>query len=145
MYGEFFHNIDAKGRLSVPSKFRDSLGSTVVIAQGPERCLRLYSAEEWEKFVESVGEQLDTSKVDGRMLFRQLTSQSSMCDIDAQGRIIVSPKLREYAGITKEVAVIGNGSKAEIWDRKKYDELFGAAVFDDDTFSEKIAEFNVQL
>ncbi len=145
MYGEFFHNIDAKGRLSVPSKFRDSLGSTVVIAQGPERCLRMYSVDEWEKFVESIGEQLDTSKPEGRMIYRQLTSQASMCDIDAQGRIIVTPKHREYAGITKEVAVIGNGSKAEIWDRKKYDEMFGAAVFDDETFSNKIAEFGVQL
>ena len=104
MFGEFFHNVDAKGRLSVPSKFRDALGTTVVIAQGPERCLRLYSLEKWEAFVAGLEEQIDTSTVDGRQMFRKLTAKSSVCDIDSQGRIIVTPSLRDYAGITKEVA-----------------------------------------
>ena len=102
MFGEFFHNVDAKGRLSVPSKFRDALGTTVVIAEGPERCLRLYSLEKWETFVAGLEEQIDTSTVDGRQMFRRLTSKSSVCDIDSQGRIIITPALRKYAEITKE-------------------------------------------
>ena len=145
MFGEFFHNIDAKGRLSVPSKFRDSLGSTVVISQGPERCLRLQSLENWEAFVDQLSTDLDTSTTDGRNLFRTITSKASVCEIDSQGRIIVTPALRAYAGITKEVAVIGNGNKAEIWNREKYDELFGDSNFDDEQFSSMLAEYKVQM
>ena len=90
MFGEFFHNIDAKGRLSVPSKFRDSLGSTVVISQGPERCLRLQSLENWEAFVNQLSTDLDTSTTDGRNLFRTITSKASVCEIDSQGRLNLS-------------------------------------------------------
>ena len=145
MFGEFFHNIDAKGRLSVPSKFRDSLGSTVVISQGPERCLRLQSLENWEAFVNQLSTDLDTSTTDGRNLFRTITSKASVCEIDSQGRIIVTPGLRAYAGITKEVAVIGNGNKAEIWNREKYDEIFGDSNFDDEQFNSMLAEYKVQM
>ena len=66
MFGEFFHNVDAKGRLSIPSKFRDSLGSTIVIATDPDKCLRIYSVEEWDKFMNNLREQVDTSSVEGR-------------------------------------------------------------------------------
>lgn len=145
MFGEFFHNVDAKGRLSVPSKFRDALGTTVVIAQGPERCLRLYSLEKWEAFVAGLEEQIDTSTVDGRQMFRKLTAKSSVCDIDSQGRIIVTPSLRDYAGITKEVAVIGNGGKAEVWDRARYEAELGDDAYSDEELANKIAEYKVQL
>lgn len=145
MFGEFNHNVDAKGRLSIPSKFRDSLGSTVVISRGPERCLRLYSLEEWEKFVENMEQQLDTSDVRGRYVFRELTSKSSVCDVDSQGRIIITSSLRDFAGISKEVVVIGNGKKAEIWDKAKYDAVYGDDVFDDEEFSKMLAEFKVQI
>ncbi len=145
MFGEFYHNVDAKGRLSIPSKFRDSLGSTVVISRGPERCLRLYSLEEWEKFVENMDQQLDTSDVRGRYVFRELTSKSSVCDVDSQGRIIITSSLRDFAGISKEVVVIGNGKKAEIWDKAKYEAVYGDDVFDDEEFSKMLAEFKVQI
>jgi MraZ protein len=145
MFGEFYHNVDAKGRLSIPSKFRDSLGSTVVISRGPERCLRLFSLEEWEKFVESIEEQLDTSDVRGRYVLRELTGKSSVCDLDSQGRIVITSSLRDFAGITKEVVVIGNGKKAEIWDKAKYEAVYGDDVFDDEQFSAMLAEFKVQI
>ena len=142
MFGEFFHNVDAKGRLSVPAKFRDILGSTVVIAQAPERCLRLYSLEGWEQFIEELSQKIKTSTPEGRKLYRRITAKSSVCDIDSQGRIIVTPNLREYAGITKEVVVIGNGNKAEIWNREKYDEEFDV---DDVSFEEMVAEYDVNI
>ena len=109
MFGEFYHNVDAKGRLSVPAKFRDRLGSTVVVAAGPDNCLRIYSVEDWDKFMEGLNEQVDTSSADGRNLFRFFAANASTCDLDSQGRVIISPKLRDYAGITKEVVVIGSG------------------------------------
>ena len=145
MFGEFFHNLDAKGRLSIPAKFRDSLGSTVVIAQGPERCIRLYSQEEWDEFVNGLYTQIDTSQRKGRELFRRITAKAAVCDLDAQGRIIIGPAFRAYANITKEVAVVGSGNKAEIWNRERYDEIFGDDDFDDEAFEADLAEFGVHL
>lgn len=144
MFGEFFHNLDAKGRLSIPAKFRDSLGSTVVIAQGPERCIRLYSQEDWDEFIEGLSSQIDTSTKKGRELFRRITAKAAVCDLDAQGRIIIGPSFRAYANITKEVAVVGNGKKAEIWDKARYDEIYGDDAYDDDAFEADLAECGVQ-
>ncbi len=144
MFGEFFHNVDAKGRLSVPAKFRDALGSTVVIGIDPDGCLRLYSAENYDKFVEKLQEEIDTSTPKGRKIFMYFTAKASTCDLDSQGRIIIPPSLRDHAGITKEVVVVGNGSKAMVWDRKKYEEVF--ADMDDDAFvSDLIEQYNLKI
>ena len=145
MFGEFFHNVDAKGRLSVPAKFRDSLGSTVVVAKGPDKCLRIYSVEEWDLFIDSLSEQVNTSTEKGRNLYRFFTASASMCDLDSQGRIIITPNLKTYADITKEVVVIGNGKKAEVWDKKRYEETFADLTGNDNAINDLIAEYGLQL
>ena len=145
MFGEFFHNVDAKGRLSIPSKFRDSLGSTIVIATDPDKCLRIYSVEEWDKFMNNLREQVDTSSVEGRNLMRFFAANASMCDLDSQGRIIVSQNLRKYAGITKEVVVIGNGERAEVWDKQKYEATFAGITEDGDAITDLIAKYGLQV
>ncbi len=145
MFGEFFHNVDTKGRLSIPAKFRDSLGSTIVIATDPDKCLRIYSVEEWDKFMNNLREQVDTSSVEGRNLMRFFAANASMCDLDSQGRIIVSQNLRKYAGITKEVVVIGNGERAEVWDKQKYEATFADITEDGDAITDLIAKYGLQV
>ncbi|MBR1772999.1 MAG: division/cell wall cluster transcriptional repressor MraZ [Eubacterium sp.] len=145
MFGEFYHNVDAKGRLSVPAKFRDRLGSTVVVATGPDNCLRIYSVEDWDKFMEGLNEQVDTSSADGRNLFRFFAANASTCDLDSQGRVIISPKLRGYAGITKEVVVIGSGDKAEVWDKKRYEATFASVTENDEAINDLIAQYGLQI
>ena len=145
MFGEFYHNVDAKGRLSVPAKFRDSLGSTVVISIDPDKCLRIYSVDEWDSFIANLKEQIDTSSVEGRTLYRFFAAKASMCDLDSQGRIIVPTYLRDYAGITKEVVVIGNGERAEVWDRKRYEDTFSGIAKDDVSISDLIAQYGLQI
>jgi MraZ protein len=144
MFGEFFHNVDAKGRLSIPAKFRDSLGSTIVIGVNPDGCLNVYSLEEWELFIDSVKEQADRSTKEGRMVLRYFTSQAATCDFDSQGRIIIPNNLREHAGISKEVVVIGNGERAEVWDKNRYEEAF-AGIDDDSVVSDLITKFGINM
>lgn len=144
MFGEYFHNVDAKGRLSVPAKFRDTLGSTVVIAIDPDGCLRIYSSEKWDEFVARINEQIDTSTPKGRKLFRYFTSKASTCELDSQGRIIIPPSLRQHAGITKEVVVVGSGEKAEVWDKARYEEMF-ADMEEDSVVSDLIEEYGLNF
>ena len=144
MFGEYFHNVDAKGRLSVPAKFRDTLGSTVVISVDPDGCLRIYSSEKWDEVITRMAEQIPTSTPQGRKLFRYFTSKASTCELDSQGRIIIPPSLRQHAGITKEVVVVGSGDKAEVWDKTRYENMF-AEMEEDNVVSDLIAEYGLKI
>ncbi|SEQ46457.1 MraZ protein [Lachnospiraceae bacterium NE2001] len=144
MFGEYFHNVDAKGRLSVPAKFRDILGSVVVISIDPDGCLRIYSSEKWDEVITRMAETIPTSTPKGRKLFRYFTSKASTCELDSQGRIIIPPSLRQHAGITKEVVVVGSGEKAEVWDKKRYEEMF-ADMEEDSVVSDLIEEYGLNF
>ncbi len=153
LYGENYHNVDAKGRLSIPAKFRDELGYDLILAYGPEEFLMLYSREEWDKLVESIAEKVDTSTAEGRKFMKRFTAKVAACDVDSQGRIIIPQQMRDYAHITREVVVSGNMLRAEIWDKARYVELFGGNeegnMIDNEEMSESladgIAKFNIQL
>ena len=121
MKGRFYHNIDAKGRLIIPAKLRDSIGTEFVITVGIDKCLSIYSEDAWEEFTENLDESLKNSKEKARKIKRHFRANAIDCEMDSQGRAVISPELRAYAGIKKEVVIIGNGDKAEIWDREIYE------------------------
>ena len=104
--GEYNHSIDAKGRLIVPSKFREQLGSEFVVTKGLDGCLFVYSHEEWQRIEESLREKPLTSK-DARKFLRFFFAGAATCEVDKQGRINLPANLREYAGIDKEVVSVG--------------------------------------
>jgi len=115
MCGKNFHTIDSKGRLIIPAKLRDALGEEFYMAPGLEDgCIDVYPEEEWEKFMESLNN-LPNSKARIRDLKRYYRANAVCCNVDNQGRTVVPQELREDAGIVKDVVVIGNGRKAEIW------------------------------
>ncbi len=113
MKGEFFHTIDAKGRLFVPVKFKEELGESFVVTKGLDRCLFVYSRENWDALEEQI-RRLPLSK--SRDLQRFFLSSAVDCTPDAQGRILIPQNLREFAQLKKEVTVIGVSGRAEIWD-----------------------------
>lgn len=119
--GEYNHTIDTKGRLIIPSKYRDQLGEEFVLTKGLEGCLFVYPTDAWEEFAESL-EKLPLTKKDARKYVRFFMSGAAQCEIDKQGRILVPPVLREYAGLDKEVVLAGVGKRIEIWDRAKWNE-----------------------
>lgn len=117
--GEYQHTIDAKGRLIVPSKFRDLLGEHFVVTKGLDSCLFIYPPAEWSAFEEKL-KQLPLTSSDARKFVRFFFSGALECDLDNQGRIILPPNLRAYAGLKKEIISIGVNNRVEIWDREKW-------------------------
>lgn len=113
--GQYCHNLDTKGRVIMPSRFREQLGMNFVVTEGYEGCLSVYSEAEWEKYVEQLLS-LPTHSADTRRVIRRLASGAVNCETDKQGRILLPGHLREIANIEKEVMIIGAITRVEIWD-----------------------------
>ena len=118
--GKYYNSIDDKFRLIVPSKFRDGLRGKCVIAKSLDKCLTIYTMEEWEKFVEKL-DTLPTSNPNSRRVKRHFHASAAECDIDKQGRLTIPQELREYAGITKDLITIGSNKVIEVWSRENSD------------------------
>ena len=116
MTGQYQHTVDAKGRLFIPAKLREELGETFYETMGMDGCLSVYSDESWAKFTEKF-ESLPYTRTKA---MRPLFANAAKCEPDAQGRILLPAKLRAYAGLQKDVVVIGVSNRAEIWDAEKW-------------------------
>ena len=112
--GEYHHNIDEKGRLIIPSKFRNDLGEKFIITRGLDKCLFVYSEEEWNKLIAKLKTLPFTNK-DARNFTRFFLSGATVCEFDRQGRINISSSLVNYANLTKECVIIGANDRLEIW------------------------------
>lgn len=117
--GEFLHSIDSKGRLFIPARLRDELGSAFYITVGIDKCLSIYPSPMWDRITQKA-ESLPLSE--SRKL-RFFFSNACRCELDSQGRILIPAKLREYANLGKEATVIGVSSYAEIWDSATYKQM----------------------
>ena len=119
--GEYSHTVDAKGRLIIPSKFREELGESFVVTRGMDGCLFIYSREAWEKFEQKLATLPLVSK-EARAFTRFFVSGAANCELDRQGRILVPATLREYAGLTKDVILAGNLDRIEVWSKERWTE-----------------------
>ena len=119
MTGQYAHNIDAKGRLFIPAKLREELGETFHVTIGLDHCLSIYSDESWADFTDKV-RVLPYSKAKA---LRPLFANAVDCEPDGQGRILLPQHLREFAGLTKSVTVVGSNNHAELWDSARWDEI----------------------
>lgn len=119
--GEYQHTLDSKGRVFIPAKLRESLGGEFYICKGFDGCLFAYDAEEWEKFSSKLIALSNASKK-GRMLKRSFFAGASESKCDKQGRVLLPAGLRAYAGMKKNVTIIGSGNKVEIWDTERWQE-----------------------
>ena len=133
--GEYQHNLDSKSRIIIPSKFRDALQTTFILARGLDGCLSIYSNSQWEKYIEEVSK-LPTTKMDVRKYLRMLTSQTQECSLDNQGRIQIPTFLAKPVKIEKECVIIGANDHIEIWDKATWD----AYYLDASESFEKVAE-----
>ena len=136
MTGEYEHTIDAKGRLAIPSRLRDELGSVFYVTLSMDRCLSAYSAENWQKFSDKV----DAMPFVKQRKMRPLFAHAARCELDAQGRVLIPQNLRDYAGFTKNVTVVGCNNHAELWDSEAW-----RAVFEQETTPENIAAVMEEL
>src|SRR5699024_6718793 len=121
--GEYKHNLDTKGRIIVPSKFRELLDEQFVITRGLDRCLFAYTEDEWSRIEEKL-RALPLTKKDARKFTRLCCSGATNVEIDRQGRINIPQILREYAGLSKDCTVIGVSSRIEIWDSSSWEDFY---------------------
>lgn len=131
--GEYNHTVDAKGRVIVPSKFREQLGDEFVVTKGLDGCLFVYENTEW-KVLEEKLHTLPLTNANARKFSRFFLAGATSCEVDKQGRILLPQILRDFAGIEKEAVLVGVGSRIEIWSRERWLE---ANSYDD---MEEIAE-----
>ncbi len=117
--GEYNHTIDSKGRLIIPSRFREELGESFVVTRGMDGCLSIYSQESWNVFEQKLST-LPLASKEARTFTRFFVSGASNCELDRQGRILVPATLREYAGLKKDVILAGNLDRIEIWSRERW-------------------------
>jgi len=133
--GEYQHTLDDKGRIIIPSKFREELGETFVMTKGLDNCLFVYPKSEWTILEEKL-KTLPLTNRDARAFVRFFFSGASESVLDKQGRVLVPPNLREHSKLDKDAVVIGVSTRMEIWSKEEWD-----SYNDDDNLSyDSIAE-----
>ena len=135
--GEYNHTVDAKGRLIVPSKFRDQLGDEFVVTKGLDGCLFVYTLDEWHNIEEKFRNISMTSK-DARKFSRFFFAGAATCEVDKQVRILIPPNLREHADLQKDIVSAGVLNRVEIWNKDRWQE--SSNYEDMDEVAEHMAE-----
>ena len=142
--GQFVHSIDAKGRVSLPARFRDAVmadrGGQLVLTPSPfDPCLHLYPLATWEEFEQKISElsTLDANIVRFRRLY---VSAAIECELDRAGRVLVPPHLREKAELSKDVVWAGMGRLIEVWSKARWDTELSMSPEQNEAFKKAIME-----
>ena len=144
LMGEYHHNIDDKGRLTIPSKFRDDLGEKFVITRGLENCLFAYSLEDFQKIVAEL-QKIPFTKKDARQFMRFFLSGATTVEFDKQGRINISSPLISYAELKKECIIIGTGDRLEIRSSNNWNDFFDSTKDNMSDIAENLFSNNIDL
>lgn len=142
LLGEYTHTLDSKGRIIIPSKFREDLGDSFIVTKGLDNSLFVYSKEEWKKFEEKLKALPITSSVT-RNFTRFFFSGATECELDKQGRVNLPHNLIEYAYLTKEICIIGVSTRVEIWDRKTWENYTNPANMDLDEIANQMSNLGI--
>ena len=143
--GRFPHTIDDKGRLSIPSRFRQTLqdrGQNVLVLTDFDACITAYPLDVWARLEERLQNQSSFER-DIRAFLRHFYSGASECPVDGQGRILVSPPHREKAGLTREVIIVGALNRIEIWDRHRWEEFLTTSPVTFEDIASKLSQLGI--
>ena len=140
--GRYNHTIDPKGRLSIPSKYREILGDEFVVSKGMDGCLFVFDNSEWQNFAEKLRE-LPMMDKEVRQFTRFFLAGAASVEVDKQGRILLPSVLREFADITKDAVLVGVGSRIEIWSKNRWE---GTVTYQDmDDIARHMAELGIGI
>ncbi len=139
--GEYQHNLDTKGRITLPSKFREELGEEFFITKGMDNCLFVYTQEEWIKMDEKING-LKLSRKEARGIARLFYAGAINVSLDKMGRVLLPQNLRDYATLEKEAVVIGVSSRIEIWDKTAWEAYNDDDDLNYDILTEKMADID---
>lgn len=140
--GEYNHTLDSKGRLIMPSKFRESLGYEFVMTKGLDNCLFVYPKEEW-KILEEKLKSLPLTNKDARAFIRFFFSGATECNLDKQGRVLIPPNLRTHSKLKKDAVIIGVSTRLEIWSSDEWTEYNEDDNLSYESIAEKMAELGI--
>ncbi|MFS0643585.1 division/cell wall cluster transcriptional repressor MraZ [Siminovitchia sp. 179-K 8D1 HS] len=140
--GEYRHNIDTKGRLIVPAKYREHLGECFVITRGLDQCLFGYPLSEWKSIEEKL-KALPLTKKDARAFTRFFFSGAVECELDKQGRVNLPASLLDYAKLEKECVILGVSNRFEIWSKDIWEDYFSASEESFAEIAENMIDFNI--
>lgn len=138
--GEYHHNIDSKGRITLPAKFRETFGTSVVINRGFEGCLNVYSYEQWQKIYQKLIS-IPLNKKESRTFIRLFLSKAQELELDKLGRINIPKNLIEIVDITRECVIVGAGDHLEIWNAKTWDIYYEQEKDNFENISEFLYDF----
>jgi MraZ protein len=142
--GEFQHSIDEKGRIIIPAKFRELLGTSFVVTRGLDHCLFVYPMEEWS-LLEQKLKSLPLMKADARAFSRFFFSGATEVEWDKQGRVNLPSNLRQYAKLEKECVIIGVSNRVEIWSKETWAEYYDTSEQSFNEIAEKLVDFDFDL
>jgi MraZ protein len=142
--GEYQHSIDSKGRLFIPARFREGLGDSFILTKGLDRCLFVYSHQEWA-IIEQRLKSLPVTRADARAFARLFFSGAAECEADKQGRILIPAGLREYAQLEKEVVILGISARVEIWSKAAWEGYSSGAAASYEETAEKLVDLELGL
>lgn len=137
--GEYSHTLDAKGRIIIPSKFRDELHSTFYLTRGIDNCLTIYSLEEWNKLLVEI-KKLPATKKAVRQYTHMLTSRACECTVDTHGRIAIPTYLSKEVNITKDCVIVGVNDRVEIWDKDTWNNYYDEASANFEEVAENLSD-----
>ncbi len=142
--GTYDHSLDPKGRLILPRKFRDELGQGMVFTKGIERCLYVFPEAEFAAFADKLRNRPLTERP-SRDFVRMFVAGASQESADAQGRVLIPQPLRDYAGLSREVVVVGQISRVEVWDKGEWEGYIPAAqaAYRDQSNAQFLAELGI--
>jgi len=140
--GEYSHNIDDKGRIAIPKKFRADLSKGAVVTRGLDSCLFLYTKAEWKKLADKLAN-LPFAQSNTRAFARLMLAGAMDVSLDKQGRIVLPEYLRTFAGLNKETILAGLYNRLEIWDQKKWNEYTKKSEGESNEIAERMGELGV--
>lgn len=143
-YGEYQHSVDPKGRVIMPSKLREALGEKFMVTRGLDNCLFAYSQEGWGN-LESKLKALPLTDPNARAFVRFFFSGATECEVDKQGRILVPQNLREYAGLEKDVTIVGVSGRVEIWDKDRWQKYISGVNEDPNSLAENLTALGIVI
>lgn len=142
LIGEYNHNMDSKGRIAIPAKFREKLGAGAIITRGLDNCLFVFGQNEWEILVQKLMS-LPLSQANSRAFVRLMLAGARDAEFDAQGRILIPDYLRKYAGIKKSVIVAGLYNRIEIWDEERWQEYKQKTESKSEEIAERLSDLGI--
>lgn len=140
--GEFRHSLDKKGRVILPAKFREALTDGIVVTRGLDNCLWIFPKAEWYQVEDGI-RKLSLTKNNARKFTRFLLGGATEEELDRQGRVSLPSHLREYAGLIKEIVIIGVSNRLEVWSKENWEKYAKEAEESFVDVAEELAEFEI--